>query len=298
MSQQNNKGVLLYAHNNEEIDYVKIAAVNATMIRHNLGVPVTLVSDDSTIRWARESIKNIDTVFDQIITHKRDWVYQQRNMRVFRDTQQNIKSLPFYNCDHWEAYRLSPYEETLFIDADYLIMSPVLNNCWGSKHDFLINSDFAELFPGRESLTDRIDDFGIRMYWATVMYFKKTKFAEAVFTLVEQIFRNYKYYSDLYHLPNSMFRNDFAFSIALHILNGSNENSIDVVGKLPQRTLYKLFDRDDILKVNGKNDLTVYLEDPSAPGNFTLGRVRELDVHIMNKWAITRIADRLLELYE
>ncbi len=297
MSQQS-KGVLLYAHNNEEIDYVKIAAVNAAMIRHNLGVPVTLVSDESTLRWAEQSIPQFNNLFEQVITHKRDWVYQQRNMRVFRDTQQNIKNLPFYNCDHWEAYWLSPYEETLFIDADYLIMSSVLNNCWGSRQDFLINDDFAELFPGRESVPRRIDDFSIKMYWATVMYFKRTPVAEAVFALVEKIFRNYKYYADLYQLPSSMFRNDYAFSIAIHILNGSKENSIDMIGKLPQRTLYKLFDRDDIYKANAINDLTVYLENPSMPGNFTLGRVKDMDLHVMNKWAITRIANQLLELYE
>jgi hypothetical protein len=297
MSQQS-KGVLLYAHNNEEIDYVKIAAVNAAMIRRNLNVPVTLVSDESTIRWAEQSIPKFNTLFEQVITHKRDWVYQQRNMRVFRDTQQNIKNLPFYNCDHWEAYWLSPYEETLFIDADYLIMSPVLNNCWGSRQEFLINDDFAELFPGRESVPRRIDEFSIKMYWATVMYFKRAPLAEAIFALVEKVFRNYKYYADLYQLPSSMFRNDYAFSIAVHILNGSKENSIDLIGKLPQRKLYKLFDRDDICKVNDRNDLTVYLENPSMPGNFTLGRVKDTDLHVMNKWAITRIADQLLELYE
>jgi hypothetical protein len=286
----------MYAHNNEEIDYIKIATANALMVKHNLGVPVTLVSDASTVRWGRESLPLFDKALDTVIAHDRDWVYQQQNLRVFRDTTHNFKKLPFYNCDHWEAYKLSPYTETLFIDADYLIMSDTLSKCWGSKHDFLINSDFEEFVPEKRSENKRVDPFSIKLYWATAIYFRKGDLANAIFTLAKHVFDEYRYYRDLYQLPEGMFRNDFAFSIAVHMLNGMKENNMGI-NRLPQPVLYKLFDKDDIYKVKGINDLLVYMEQPEKPGTFILGRVRDTDLHVMNKWAINRVSDDLIQLY-
>jgi hypothetical protein len=204
--------------------------------------------------------------------------------------------LPFYNCDHWEAYWLTPYNETLFIDADYLIMSDALGKCWGSRHEFLINSNFEEFIPEKRSEEKRVDPFSIKMYWATAMYFRKSELAESVFTIVRNIFNNYQYYSDLYQLPTGMFRNDFAFSIAVHMINGMKENNHGI-NSLPQPILYKLFDRDDIYKVKGINDLIVYMEHPDKQGTYILNRVRDTDVHVMNKWAISRVADELIRVY-
>lgn len=291
------KGAMMFAHNNEEIDYVKIACLNAQMIKQNLDVGVTLVTDTGTLSWAMESLgeEYLNECFEHIISEDPDYVYKQQNIRAFRDTVYTIKHLPFYNCDHWKAYELSPYDETIFIDADYLIMSDSLNRCWGSKHDIMINKDIKELFFGRIQEKTTVGNSGIDTYWATCIYFRKSELAEHLFFMVKYVYDNYAYYRDLYSTPNSMFRNDYAFSIAVHIMNGFSNS--DLIKQLPIPALYKSFDNDDIVSINGANDVTLLLEKPKCTGDYILSRVKDLDIHIMNKWAILRNYDKLKELY-
>jgi hypothetical protein len=291
------KGALIFAHNNEEIDYVKIACLNALMIKRNLDVGVTLVTDDGTLGWAKESLGEefLNKCFENIITEAPDYVYKQNNIRAFKDTVYTVKHLPFYNCDHWRAYELSPYDETLFIDADYLIMSSDLNRCRGSAHDIMINKDIKELFFGRVQENNTVGKSGIDTYWATCIYFRKSELAEHLFYMVKYIYDNYAYYRDLYSTPNAMFRNDYAFSIAVHIMNGFSNS--DLIKQLPIPALYKSFDNDDIISINGLNDITLLLEKPKCTGDYILSRFKNLDVHIMNKWAILRNYDKLKELY-
>ena len=42
------KGVLIFAFNNEQIDYEKIAKLNALMIKYNMDVPVHIITDAGT----------------------------------------------------------------------------------------------------------------------------------------------------------------------------------------------------------------------------------------------------------
>lgn len=291
------KGALIFAHNNPEIDYVKIAAVNALMIQENLKVGVTLVTDDGTLAWAIESMGKefVDRCFENIKVVSGDVVYRNENIRVFRDTQANHKQLPFYNSNHWMAYDLSPYDETLFVDADYLIMSDALSNCWGSVHDFMINKNVTEILEEKNTADNNLDDFGIDLYWATCIYFKKTEQARHLFSLAHYVYDNYRYFKELYLFPGTMFRNDYAFSIAVHMMNGFNKT--DLIKELPILSLYKSFDHDDIVSVNGKNSITLLLEKPNARDKFVLTNVTGIDIHIMNKWAVIRHADKLIEVY-
>lgn len=292
------RGVLMYAHNNSEIDYFKIACANALMVQKNLGVPVTLVSDEGTVSWGRKSLGDefVDSCFEQIIFVKRD--YQFENTRHFSDTSYSTKPLQFYNCNHWEAYGLSPYEETLFIDADYLVMSDALNNCWGSENEVMIDYRIYSPIDDCEPYTKYIDEFGIKLYWATIIYFKKTDFAKFLFALVKHVQENYRYYKDLYCFANGMFRNDNAFSIAIHTLDGFEDSQTSVVGNLPIPGILMSWDTNDIHSVQGINDIVLYSEKLNSRGNYILTRLKNTDVHIMNKWAINRFSDRLIELYK
>ena len=292
------RGVLIYAHNNNEIDYFKIACANALMVKRHLKVPVTVVTDEGTVGWGRTALGSefVDSCFDNIIIVNRD--YQFNNPRHFSDTSYSSKALQFYNCNHWEAYDLSPYDETLFIDSDYLIMSPALNNCWGSNSDVMIDHRIFSPSSDKPAATKYIDDFGIRLYWATVIYFKKSDFAKFLFSTVRHIQDNYQYYKDLYYFANGMFRNDNAFSIAIHTLNGFADSKESVVGNLPIPGLLMSWDTDDIHSIPGIDDIILYSEKLGNKGNYILTRLKNQDVHIMNKWAINRFSDRIIELYK
>ena len=66
------KGFLLYAHNNEEIEYLKIACVTASMIRHNLGEhSITVVTDQNSYDYTSKNIK-VEDYIDNIIIAEKD----------------------------------------------------------------------------------------------------------------------------------------------------------------------------------------------------------------------------------
>lgn len=291
------RGVLMYAHNNSEIDYFKIACANALMVQKNLQVPVTVVTDEGSLNWCKKSLGEefINSCFENVIVVNRD--YNFANPRTYADTSFANKSLQFYNCNHWQAYELSPYDETLFIDCDYLILSDALNNCWGSNNDVMIDHRIFSPLDDRPH-TKFIDDFGIKLYWATVIYFKKSEFAKFLFNIVRHIQENYRYYKDLYYFANGMYRNDNAFSIAIHTLNGFTNSSASVVDNLPIPGLLMCWDNNDIHSIRDVNDLTIYAEKSNMKGSYILTRIKNLDIHIMNKWAINRYSDRLIELYK
>jgi hypothetical protein len=132
---------------------------------------------------------------------------------------------------------------------------------------------------------------GITMYWATVVYFKKTPYVESFFNIVKHVKNNTQYYKDLYKWQGTLYRNDYSFSIAAHMMSGFVDKGIP---QLPT-TLYKSFDTDDIHSAVDKNTLIMYLEKPRSPGDFMLTKWAGVDLHIMNKWAINRVSNNLLE---
>ena len=60
-------GVVMFAHNNREINYGMMAYVSARYVEKNLKVPISLISDSGTINWLDKTDSNIKNVFDKII---------------------------------------------------------------------------------------------------------------------------------------------------------------------------------------------------------------------------------------
>jgi len=178
------RGVLLFAYNTDSVDYVKIAERASRLIEHNLKLPVTIITDMQS---------------------------PQTNERVgYKNGSQ------WFNGDRYRAYELSPYDETLLLDSDYLIFDNSLIKILDTVDDYKIMSN-------NQSPTHSQDgDMGVlslAFVWATAVVFKKTQKAKQLFDLVGRIQRNYEYYVKLYHLRENNFRNDYAFAIADNILS-------------------------------------------------------------------------------
>lgn len=291
------KGIVLFAHNNKEINYLKLACVSCAMIKKNLGTDnITVVSDVDSYDFNLELLGKdfLEKHIPNLILIQKDYDFKNTNIRSFRDTNHNIQALSFYNENRSTVYDISPYDETLIIDVDYLVMSDSLNQVWGHKNDFMINYDVQDIQSTRKSGKERLQNYGITMYWATVVYFKKNEFARTFFDIVSHVKQNYEYYKDLYEFQGYLFRNDFAFSIAAHMMGNFISEPIP---QLPVSPMFMSYDWDDIYKVNGVNDLTLYLEMEREIKNFNMCRWKNLDLHLMNKWALQRHADDLLEVY-
>jgi len=282
------KGIIIFAQNNEYVNYAEQACACAGYARKNLSLfdEICLITNTDTLK---PNEKLINEYFDRVIVNDS---FQPDNVRLFKDTVDKLEYAPFKNMGRSDVYELSPYDETLVIDADYFIMNNVLDQVWDSENDVMINCKYRDVSGRHKENIEYLDNFSIPMYWATVFYFKKSDFAENLFTLIRHIKYNYKYYYYLYNCSGNLFRNDFAFSMALHILNG---NVAFDVPSLPFNYLNNSFDLDDIYRVNSHNDIIMYCADAERITNHLLSRFKNMDIHIMNKKAIARCIDDLLE---
>jgi len=285
-----NNGVLIYAHNSRDVDYLDLAIISAQLAKKNLKVPVSLVTDKSTMQWAVESNKMsyVEDIFQHVIFSENFYEYQYRRLH---DGKENFKDVLFLNKDRCSAWNLTPYDRTLLIDSDFLIFTSELSNYWNVDQDFLIAASANDFYhESRLEYNDNyISDVSIKMRWATTIMFTKNKNSKLVFDLVEFIRDNYYYFSELYRCRSRTFRNDIAFSIASHILN-SNLATDEYF--LP--SVSSSFDKDLLIDI--KQDKLFFLLSSKFGDTYTLCSKKYQDIHVMNKQSIVRNKDKLLGL--
>lgn len=289
------RGFLMYAHNNEEVDYGLIALCNALMIKTNMREnAVALVTDNGTKSWLIEQFGEefISRAFDHIIMAGKS---AGKEKRAYQDTASTSKKLSWYNGSRSSAYDVSPFDETILIDADYLICDNTLDHVWGTDTDLMMNRTATSLnFAPLDERETHLNSFGIPMYWATCVYFRKSEFAKMFFDVVAHVKTNIQYYQFLYRFPGRLFRNDYVFSIAAHTLGGWTHGGVE---NLPVPYLLTSFDRDELHDVVGKNKFVFLVNDAEQSWKFNLARVDNLNVHIMNKFSIVRNAKKIISLY-
>jgi hypothetical protein len=283
-------GILIFAHNNREIDYVLLAIIAGGLAQKNLDLPVSLVTDRSTLDWAKQSniYHLIKKIFDQIIEVNKPTT---NNQRVIHDGKSS-KTVPFTNTNRNSSWDLTPYDNTLVIDSDYLIFSDKLKCFFNINQSVLISESIRDLFDDKRlGYHDRyVSDTGIKLRWATTVLFKKNKESLAFFQLVEYIKNNYIYYSDLFRFDSRQFRNDIAFSIADHILNGFIDGN-----NLYLPPVLTIQDKDVLIDVDQNKKLKCLIS-TDYNDNYCLSSIKDLDIHIMNKQSIIRNKEKLLSL--
>jgi len=290
-----NRGVLIHAHNNEQIDYALIALCNSLAIKSHLRVPVCLVTDKGSEEWLRKSRGNeiVDRAFDKIILIESP---NESGTRRFNDTA-TAYTLPWHNMSRSDSYALSPFDETLLIDADYLILDNTLNLVWGSAHDVMVNRQIIPLDHGKVASNERwLEHTGIEMVWATCVFFRKSLLAERLFDVVRHVRMNYEFYSMVYGFPHKLYRNDYAFSIAVHMMSGFTK--CDDIASLPSPFLMTSFDCDELIEVPAKDHLTFLMNDRVENWRFTVTRTKGISVHVLNKFSIVRQADKFINFYD
>lgn len=291
------RGFLMFANNNDLVDYGKIALVNALMIKSNLrNNSVTLVTDDGTRDWLLKSQGDlVDKAFDHIIVRNWKETFARASERRFNDTLSTSHVLKWANGGRSDAYALSPYDETILIDCDYLVCDKSLDLAFECPDDILINRNAISLEHKPPPLEDQfLEPFGLPMYWATCVYFKKSAAADLLFGLTSHVKENYDFYRFIYGFKGNLFRNDFAISVAVHMMNGFYAR--DGISPLPVPTLLTSFDCDELVAVE-KNNLLFYVNDSTERWRFRMSRIKNTNVHVMNKFSIIRHADRLISLY-
>ena len=265
------KGILCFAFNNESIDYIKQAKFLAARAKNYLNLPVSVVTD-STIEDS--------SLFDKVI--KIDLEEKTNNRRYYNGMKES-HTINFKNSSRTKAYDLSPYDNTLILDTDYVICSTKLLEAFDSGKDFLIHDSSFDVAYRPENIEFKfLSDTGIKFYWATCVFFKKTKTTKAFFDLLKHIQDNWNFYSSLYCLPNELYRNDYSFSIAIHIMNGYVEDSWVSTFTFP--TWY-ITDKDYLYEL--KNETIKILSPVFNEVDVELPIIiKNTDVHIMNKYSL------------
>jgi hypothetical protein len=277
------RGIVMFAHNSEFIDYGELAVRSAKRISQYIDVPVSLITDKPTIDWLNRDGAKL-SIFDKIIEIPTSRVTNGSGLRKIMDSASTQHIIPWHNGTRRLAYEMTPYHETILLDVDYVVQSGDLNLLWGNTDEIAFPNSAVTIF-GEELHDDRyISAIGPFLYWATVVYFRKGYDSERFFNLVDHVSENYPHYKMLYRLPGNLFRNDYTFSIAQHILSGHWVNR----ETYPLGPLLTVSDRDELVRLSG-DSATVLINDKKESWKFKLGKISGRDFHCMNKHSLLRI---------
>jgi len=177
----------MFATNTKETDYIGIAEQNARLVKKFLGLPTTIVTTEQ----------------------------QAVNRRLSTDTNTFVE---WKNLGRHEAYAASPYDETLLLDADYLVFDNNLLKLFETDFDYLLFN--KNQYVNKPNTAWLMGPHSLPYVWATAVLFRKTARSKQFFDLVGRIQRNYGYYKLLYNIQEGNYRNDYAFAIAHYILSG------------------------------------------------------------------------------
>ena len=242
-------GALIFARNNEKIDYVAMARWSAHNIERHLGIPTHIVTDDAA----------------------------NDNTRHFTD----VGNVTWHNHNRTDAYELTPWDRTLVLDADYVVASNQLQSLLEVDQDFLAH-DCAYDVTNCNNF-EGLNSFGnnrMPMWWATVMMFRKSQHAKLIFNSMQMIRDNWAHYRNLYKNTTATYRNDHALTIALGIVNGHtlDHNSIPwaLASLTPEHQLTQL-DQDsyrvDYINTENKARWITLQQDFHAMGKQQLGDI-------------------------
>jgi len=254
------KGIVLFAHNNGETDYYRMAVYTAKRANRFLDLPVTVITDSDTLSMS-------DTegyLFDNTIV-------------IEADRSNSRKKTTWINKGRYQVYELTPYDETLVLDTDYMINSRRLLDTFEQPSDFVCYQDSKYLLE--YATNEMISDQSLSTYWATVMRFTKTNRVRDIFKMIEMVQNNYEHYSNLHKFIPYQYRNDYALTIALRTVNGHIDNKRDSIpGKLNHTGTNLIVERIDDTIYHIKSE------------NIMNGRVRrqyiqltDFDFHMINK---------------
>jgi len=273
------KGFLIFAQNNPDIDYCKLAVFCAKRLKTYMDVPVSIVTDSP--EWLLSSQPEAGMLFDKIIRCFSNTTQSKK----FHDGSMFYKKLQWKNLSRVEAYDLSPYDKTIVIDSDYIVASNFLEKLFSSSHDVMLYRKSYDLAQWRDTSSFDYINQSIPFYWATVLYFTKSEESKMLFTLVKIIRENWQYYRLLYRIDASMYRNDYAFSLAVHMLNGQVD--LPSIGVIPGYKFYVL-DKDLLLDIQDST-MKFLVEKEKYHGEYICTSISDVDVHVMNKYSLARL---------
>lgn len=251
------RGALLFAFNSADTDYVKMAEITAKRINYFLNIPCSLVTD--------QLITN--PVFDKILY-------------LASDSSNTKHNKVWLNKGRYNAFDLSPYDETLLIDTDYVVNSTQLTTVFDFYDDFCCHNLVSFLmYPNANQ--EQLGMYSMNILWATVMFFKKTNRMQQMFSAMKMVQHNYSHYRNLHGFTSGTFRNDYALTIANRIVNGHIDEPQDFIPwNLLHVGQHTKIASDDISNFNTTFKVTIDLPNKDRKEYI---KIQDTDFHMLDK---------------
>lgn len=264
------RGVLIYAFNNGLIDYFRQAVWCADRVNHYLNLPVTIVTDD-------DSMANRQTQHNVVLTQA-----DCGGSRVFNPSADSNAN-QWFNGNRFQSWDLSPYQETLVLDSDYVVCSDQLLRLFDCGMTVTAMKNVYDVtdrngFDPYQWISNRR---GLHHYWATVIYFSRDQLSQDFFSMMDMIKKNYRHYSELYGFTMHPFRNDFAASVALTAIYG---HDTDAVPEIPWN-MANVFSDVEIGQINHDTFDFYY----TYGKDHKKTRISGQDFHFMNKLGLSKL---------
>lgn len=168
------KGIVVLAQNNETDNYVEQACVLAMTLKVNNDIPISIITDD-------EVPEEYQRLFDNIIPIP------------FGDAAENSE---WKIENRWKIYHASPYDETIVMDTDMLVLQNI--DIWWN---FLSNYDLfftSKVLNYRHQIADTsyyrktFIDNNLPNLYSGFHYFKKCEFAQEFYKWLELVINNWQ----------------------------------------------------------------------------------------------------------
>jgi len=206
------RGYLILAQNSKNADYVRMAYALALSIKNSQKeFSNVCLATDLPLDEIDDKIKD---VFDKIVPIP--WIDAAANSVWKIDNK-------------WKYYYMSPYDETIILDADMIFPSDI-SYWWDilSRQDVWITNKpvtyKGEIITSTKYRNTFVANDLPNVYTA-FMYFKKSELASQLFALVEIIFNNWErfYYTYLDETRPKNLSGDVAYALAIKILGIEHE---------------------------------------------------------------------------
>jgi hypothetical protein len=263
------RGAILFAFNSPKVDYYAMAEYTAKRINHFLNLPVTIVTNKDSVPTFTEY------KFDKTVL-------------IDADTNNVFRNDVWINKGRYRAYELSPYDETILIDVDYMVNSDRLLKVFECLVDYNCHDNIAQMMRP-DGKNDNMSENSFSLLWATVIAFKKTEKAKQLFDCMRMIQNNYRHYANLYQFDPDIYRNDYALTIAHRILHGQLPNKENII---PWNLMHVWLQTD----VKRKNDDEFNTEYVVIYDNWKNNKIKkeyieikDMDFHVINKEVFIRL---------
>jgi len=287
-------GIAFFAYNTEQIDYVQLAIIAGRYAkRHMPDQPVCLITDSGTWEWFNRGkyAKYADMAFDDVVIAEAD---NTVNKRTHWDSPYTNFSSDFKNGNKHRIIKYSPYDRTLLLDVDYIVMNNSLE--WVFESDnALAMFHTAETIKRDPVVSSQqyLSNQGVPMLWSTALYFNREhKLTNLFFDLWSHVADEYDFYKFLYSFPGSMYRTDYCVSIATHMLNGMGHGGLIADFGMP---MINMSQHDDVTKINSADEWVYTVNNRQETWEDTLALIKRENVHVMNKRSLDRQFDNIME---